>query len=298
MSVFVNTTEPDTARPQQPEAGPGGQSRVVGGLVWLSRHWSLLLAVAVVVIVLLWAIIPGVFTHDNPVTIVPTAKFRPPSAKHWFGTDELGRDLFTRVIYGTRLTLEGTGIAVAFASVAGLTLGTLAGFVGDWVDAVVMRLVDVLLAIPALLLALTLVTALGFGTVQVAFAVGFGITPGFARTTRAEVLRVKTLPYVEAARTGGVGWLRVMLRHVLPNSTGPVTALAVLDVGTSVLVISSLSFLGFGAPPPRADWGGLISDGSQWLVTNPTMALLPGIFVVLLVFSVNHIALAIQARQR
>jgi peptide/nickel transport system permease protein len=282
----------------QPRPPTGLRSKSRSVLRYAVRHPGLTFAALYVTLVILSALAPAIFTGQNPDLTDGAIKLTGPTWNHLFGTDELGRDLFTRVVYGSRLTLEGTAIAVAFAAVAGLTLGTLSGFVGGWVDAVIMRLVDVLLAIPPLLLALLLVTALGFGEVQVALAVGFGITPGFSRTTRAEVLRVKTLPYVEAARTGGAGWLRVMLRHVLPNSTGPLLALAVLDVGTSVLVISALSFLGFGVPPPRADWGSLISDGSQWLITNPYMALLPGIFVVLLVFSVNHIALAIQEHQR
>jgi peptide/nickel transport system permease protein len=274
------------------------QARVKSVGMYLLCHPGLALAVLYVFLVVLAAIVPSLYTGQDPNLTNGVIKLTGPSFHHLFGTDELGRDLFTRVIYGTRLTLEGSGIAVAFAALAGLTLGTLAGFFGGWIDAILMRVVDVLLAIPALLLALTMVTALGFGTVQIALAVGFGITPGFARTTRAEVLRVKTLPYVEAARTGGVGWLPVMLKHVLPNSVGPVTALAVLDVGTSILIISTLSFLGLGSPPPKADWGSLISDGSQWMITSPYMVLLPGLFVVLLVFSVNHVSLAIRARQR
>jgi peptide/nickel transport system permease protein len=178
-----------------------------------------------------------------------------------------------------------------------LLLGTVSGFFGGWVDAIIMRLIDVLLSIPALLFALTLVTALGFGEVQVAIAVGFGMCPGFARTTRAEVLRVRTLPYVEAARTGGVGWLRIMLRHVLPNSTGPVAALAVLDIGTAVLVLSTLSFLGFGAAPPATDWGDIVSDGSQSLAIAPYLVLLPSLVIILWVFSANHLGLTIRQHQ-
>jgi peptide/nickel transport system permease protein len=151
-----------------------------------------------------------------------------------------------------------------------------------------------MLAIPVLLLALTVVTALGFGTVQAALAVGFAIMPEFARTTRSEVLRVRTLPYIEAARTGGAGWGRILVRHVLPNSWGPVLVLAVLDCGIAILAISSLSFLGFGAPPPAADWGSLISSGRDYLVTSPWLALLPGLFVTAVVFSVNHIARAVE----
>jgi peptide/nickel transport system permease protein len=263
----------------------------------LLRRPGFLLALAIMAAVLLSAVAPGLFTSQNPDATAGVDKLQAPSAAHWFGTDELGRDLFTRVIYGTGLTIEGTLIAVGLAIVAGLVIGVISGFFGRWIDVVLMRAVDVVLAIPALLLSLTIVTALGFGEVPVALAVGIGITPGFVRTTRAEVLRVKTLPYIEAARTGGAGWRRVLIRHILPNSWGPVLVLALLDIGTAILVISSLSFLGFGAAPPAADWGGLIFDGSQYLITSPWLALLPGLYVAVVVFSVNHIARTIQEAQ-
>jgi peptide/nickel transport system permease protein len=158
--------------------------------------------------------------------------------------------------------------------------------------------VDVMLAIPRLLLALTIVTALGFGTLPIAVAVGVGIVPGFARITRAQVLTVKSLPYIEAARTGGASWVRVLVRHILPNSWGPVLVLAVLDFGVAILAISALSFLGFGAAPPAAEWGTLISQGRNFLITSPWLTLLPGFFVGLVVFSLNHISKSLEELQR
>jgi peptide/nickel transport system permease protein len=258
------------------------------------RRPGVSLASLFVLFVLVASVLPGLFTSFSPDATDGAAKLRAPSARHLFGTDELGRDLFSRVLHGTSLTIEGALIAVGLAAGGGLLLGLLAGFFGRWVDALLMRVVDVMLAIPSLLLALTIVTALGFGTVPAALAVGCGILPAFARTTRAEVLRVKTLPYIEAARTGGASWGRVLLRHILPNSWGPVLVLAVVDCGTAILWISSLSFLGFGAAPPAADWGGLISSGRDYLVTSPWLSLLPGLFVVAVVFSVNHIARALE----
>ncbi len=177
-------------------------------------------------------------------------------------------------------------------------LGVVSGFFGGVVDAVLMRFADVLLAVPGLLLALAIVTALGFGTVPVAIAVGVGIVPGFARTTRAEVLRVRTLPYVEAARTGGASWLRVLVRHVLPNSWGPVAVLAVLDAGVAIIAIASLSFLGFGAAPPIAEWGSLIAAGRNFLITAPWVSLLPGLFVAATVLALNHVSKTLQERER
>ncbi|MBA1290336.1 ABC transporter permease [Pseudomonas japonica] len=263
----------------------------------LARRPGFLLATALVVFTLIAAAAPWLFSGLDPYATAPVAKLLPPGAGHWFGTDELGRDLYTRMLYGARLSLEAALLAVGLALVCGLGLGILAGFIGGRIDALIMRLVDVLLALPGLLLALAIVTAIGFGTLPVAVAVGVGIIPGFARTTRAEVLRIKTLPYVEAARLGGASWARTLLRHVLPNAWGPVAVLATLDVGAAILATAGLSFLGFGAEPPAAEWGTLIANGRHFLITAPWVSLLPGLFVVLVVFSLNHMARTLEELQ-
>lgn len=258
------------------------------------RKPGLVLAFVYVAFVVAVAFRPGLFTGRDPYATDPAAAMQAPSGSHLFGTDIYGRDLWSRVLHGSPLTIKATLIALVIALVAGLGLGILAGFFGGLTDSFLMRIIDVLLAIPGLLLALSIVTALGYGTIPVAVAVGVGIVPGFARTTRAEVLRVKTLPYVEAARAGGASWTRVLLRHVLPNSWGPVAVLAVLDAGVAIIAIASLSFLGFGAAPPAAEWGTLIADGRNYLVTAWWLSLLPGLFVALLVLSLNHIAKTFQ----
>jgi len=288
----------DLVPAREGSAGAGLAGRLWAAARPVARRPGMLLAGLFVLFVVAAAFVPNLFASADPDATNGPDKLQPPSAAHWFGTDELGRDLYSRIIHGSALTIEGTLIAVGLAAAGGLLIGVVAGFFGRWIDAVLMRAVDVVLAVPPLLLALTIVTALGFGTVPTALAVGIGITPGFARTTRAEVLKVKTLPYVEAARTGGASRLRILIRHVLPNSWGPVLVLAILDSGTAILVISSLSFLGFGAPPPAADWGGLISDGSDYLITSPYLSLLPGLFVVAVVFSINHLARSIEELQR
>lgn len=256
----------------------------------LLRRPGFSLALLILAFALLAALAPSLLTGFDPYATSPADKLSAPSLTHWFGTDELGRDLYTRVVYGARLSMLAALLAVAIALAGGLSLGVLAGFAGGRVDAVLMRLVDVLLALPGLLLALVIVTAIGFGTVPVAVAVGIGLIPGFARTTRAEVLRVKTLPYVEAARLGGASWTRTLLRHVLPNAWGPVAVLATLDVGAAILAAAGLSFLGFGAAPPAAEWGTLIANGRHFLITAPWVSLLPGLFLVAVVFSLNHLA--------
>ncbi|MGX1022055.1 peptide/nickel transport system permease protein [Pseudomonas sp. Y3 TE3536] len=255
-------------------------------------------ALLVVLFALAAAVVPQWLTHFDPYATSPAAKLTAPGAAHWFGTDELGRDLYTRVVYGASLSVQAALLAVGIALAGGLGLGVLAGFAGGRVDAALMRVIDVLLALPGLLLALAIVTAIGFGTVPVAIAVGVGIIPGFARTTRAEVLRVKTLPYVEAARLGGASWCRTLLRHILPNAWGPVAVLATLDFGAAILATAGLSFLGFGAAPPAAEWGTLIANGRHFLITAPWVSLLPGLFVVAVVFSLNHLARTLEEHHR
>jgi peptide/nickel transport system permease protein len=264
----------------------------------LLRKPVFLVAVVWVLFVVVSAFVPSWFSGGDPYATHPADRMLAPSAQHLFGTDGYGRDVWTRMLYGSELTIRATLLAVGIALVIGLTLGVVSGFFSGVVDALIMRFVDVFLAIPGLLMALAIVTALGYGTIPVAFAVGVGIVPGFARTTRAEVLRVKTLPYVEAARTGGAGWGRVLVRHVLPNSWGPVAVLCVLDAGVAIIAIASLSFLGFGAAPPAAEWGTLIADGRNYLVTSWWLSLMPGLFVALLVLSLNHISKTFQELER
>lgn len=264
---------------------------------WLRRP-GLVLAIAVSILVLLWALIPGVFSAHNATDIVPADKLQGPSAAHPFGTDNLGRDQYARVVYGARLSLEAAAIAVAVASVVGSLIGLIAAFVGGWVDDALMRVVDVLLAIPALLLSLAIVTALGFGTINVAIAVGIASTASFARVMRAEVLRIRTSLYIEASRSGGVRSLGVLGRHVLPNASGPVIALTTLELGTALLAVSALSFLGFGARPPAPEWGSLVSAGRSYLDTAWWMTTLPGLVVALVVLAANRISRAIDEARR
>ena len=272
--------------------------RVSAVVLPLLRRPGFSVALLIVIFALVAAVVPQWLTHFDPYATAPVDKLRAPNLIHLFGTDELGRDLFTRVVYGASLSVQAAFLAVGIALVGGLGLGIFSGFAGGRIDAVIMRFIDVLLALPGLLLALAIVTAIGFGTLPVAIAVGVGIIPGFARTTRAEVLRVKTLPYVEAARLGGASWARTLLRHILPNAWGPVAVLATLDFGAAILATAGLSFLGFGAAPPAAEWGTLIANGRHFLITAPWVSLLPGLFLVAVVFSLNHIARTFEEHRR
>jgi len=193
-------------------------------------------------------------------------------------------------VHGAGLSLGAALVAVSVGLVVGSLPGLLAGFLRGWVDESLMRVVDVLLAIPALLLSLALVTALGFGTVKVAIAVGITSIAACARVMRSEVLRVREAAYVEAAVAGGARRSRVLFRHVLPNSTGPLLVLATLELGTAILAVSSLSFLGYGAVPPTPEWGSLVAGGRDFLGTAWWLTAMPGLTIALTVLSAGRIS--------
>ena len=268
--------------------------RLRSALADIARRPGLLLSIVWAVIVVLAAFVPDLLTSVDPLRAQPKQKLLAPSLSHLFGTDQLGRDLYSRTVHGAGLSLGAALIAVAVGLVIGSLLGLLAGFLRGWVDESLMRVVDVLLAIPALLLSLALVTALGFGTIKVAIAVGISSIAACARVMRSEVLRVREGTYVEAAEAGGARRGRVLFRHVLPNSTGPVLVLATLEIGTAILAVSSLSFLGYGAAPPAPEWGSLIADGRNYLANAWWLSTLPGLTVAALVLSVNRIARALD----
>ncbi|MGN6218318.1 MAG: ABC transporter permease [Microbacterium sp.] len=255
---------------------------------------TLVLSILVLALVTLWAVAPSWFTAWDPIEGVPQDRLLPPSAAHLFGTDNLGRDLYARVVYGSATSLAATSVAVVVGLAVGSFFGLLAGFLRGIVDDAIMRFMDVLLAIPSLLLSLALITALGFGTLNVAIAVGLASVASFSRVMRAEVLQIATAVYVEAARVSGVRWYAVLRRHVLPNASGPVVALAALEFGVMVLAISSLSFLGFGAPPPTPEWGSLVSGGRDYLAVAWWLTTLPGLVIVAVVLSANRISRALE----
>lgn len=251
---------------------------------------GLIVAWAVIAVVILFALFPGVFTSHNPVQGVPVEKLKAPSALHILGTDALGRDLFARIVYGAVHSLTGAFVAVTVGLVAGTALGVIAGSTGGVVEEAVMRLVDVLLSIPGLLLMLSIIILLGFGTVNAAIAVGITSVAAFARLARSEVVRVRRSDYVEAAFGSGGTFFGVLLRHVLPNSLVSVLAFAALQFGGAILAISTLGFLGYGAPPPTPEWGLLIAEGRNYISTAWWLTTAPGIVVVLVVLAANRIS--------
>lgn len=267
--------------------------RVRRGLGHLIRRPGLLLAIGWTVFVTLAAFVPNLISSVDPLRAVPSAKLRAPSWEHPFGTDQLGRDLFSRVIHGAGLSLGAALIAVAVGLIAGTVIGLVSGFLRGWVDGLLMRAVDVLLAIPGLLLSLALVTALGFGTVKVAIAVGITSVAACARIMRSEVLRVRESAYIEAATAGGARRSRVLWRHLLPNAGGPVLVLGTLEIGTAILAVSALSFLGYGAVPPTPEWGSLVAGGRDFLGTSWWLTTMPGLTIAATVLAVGRISRAL-----
>ncbi|ORX18897.1 peptide ABC transporter permease [Mycolicibacterium wolinskyi] len=256
------------------------------------------LAVLVLVTVALWTFFPSWFTSHDPIVGVGAQKFLPPGAEHWFGTDRAGRDTFTRVVHGTRNTVYGAVIGTSIGLVLGTVLGVTAGVLRGAVDAVIMRLVDVLLALPGFLLALCVVAAFGPGTTHVAIGVGIAAVAPFARVGRGEALRVVQLEYVDAARVSGAKPTTVLFRHVLPNSAGPIVALIPTELGSTILNIAGLGFLGYGAPPPTPEWGTLLSEGRDYLANAWWLTTLPGIVVLIAVLAVSRAGRILQRRFR
>lgn len=256
-------------------------------------RWGTVLSILVLVVALAWAIVPWAFAPGSP-TESTGAALQAPSAAHLFGTDATGRDLYTRVVHGASQSIIGAVVAVLVGLVAGTAIGVIAGAIGGVVDEILMRVVEVLLAIPALLLSLSVVILLGFGTTNAAIAVGVTSIAVFARLARSQVVSVRGSEFVEAAYGSGGTFLSVLWRHILPNSLTPVIALAALQLGSAILQISTLGFLGYGAPPPTPEWGLLIAEGRSYVATAWWLTVLPGVIVALVVLATNRLSQTIR----
>ncbi|HHR1326158.1 ABC transporter permease [Klebsiella aerogenes] len=259
---------------------------------------GLWLAWLVMTVAVLMAFAPQWFTEFNPLDGIAGAQRLAPQAGHWLGTDQLGRDVWSRIVYGAGHSLSAALAAVAMGLVVGTALGTVAGALGGRVEAVVMRIVDILLAIPSLLLSLTVIILLGFGTLNAAMAVGVAAIASFARLSRAEVVRIRHSDYVEAAYGSGGTFLAVFWRHILPNALSPVLAFVTLQFGQAILALSTLSFLGYGTPPPVPEWGLLIAEGRNYLSTAWWLTTFPGIAVIAVVLAANRISQQLNRERR
>lgn len=258
---------------------------------------GLIAAWLVLLTVVLWALFPAWFTHFNPTDGVAGAQRLAPGNGYLLGTDQLGRDLYTRIVYGAVHSLSGALIAVGLGLALGSLLGLLAGAIGGWFDSLIMRVIDILLAIPGLLLALSVIILLGFGTVNAAIAVGITSIASFTRLVRGETLRVRHSDFVEAAWGSRGTFFSVLLRHIVPNALSTVFAFAALQFGSAILAISTLSFLGYGAPPPTPEWGLLIAEGRNYLSTAWWLTAFPGIVVVLVVLAANRVSQSLRRGQ-
>ncbi|MDT5113226.1 MAG: peptide/nickel transport system permease protein [Mycobacterium sp.] len=242
---------------------------------------AVLAAVAVIAVAARWLVPYGINDVDVPSAL------RGPSGAHWFGTDELGRDVLSRVLVAIQASMEVAVVSVAFALIVGVTIGVIAGYRGGWVDTVFMRVVDVMFAFPVLLLALAIVAILGPGVITTMLAIGVVYTPIFARVARASTLSVRVEPFVQVSRTMGTGHGYILARHVLPNIAGPLIVQTSLSLAFAILSEAALSFLGLGIQPPQPSLGRMIFDSQGFVTLAWWMAVFPGaaIFVIVLAFN-------------
>jgi ABC-type dipeptide/oligopeptide/nickel transport system permease subunit len=237
-------------------------------------------------LVILAIFAPMIAPHD-PNQIPRSMRGESPSSEYLLGNDSIGRDVLSRLIYGTRVALTVGVCAMAIALTIGVTIGVSAGYFGGWVDQVLSRVVDTLMAFPTIALLVTLSALVGGSLLTVILVIGTTVWASYARVTRADTLSLREREYIQAARAIGVPSRRIILRHVLPNILGPIIVLASLDIGSIIILESALSFLGLGIKPPTASWGGMLSDGRAYLRTYPHIAIVPGIAISLTVLAFN-----------
>jgi len=265
-----------------PEVSPGRRA-----LKRLARRRGAMIALGVVAFFVALALLAAGIAPYDPVATSWSAVRKAPSAAHWFGTDEIGRDVLSRVIWGTRASLLAGVVSVSISLAFGVPIGLTAGYLGGWVDALISRMTDAMLACPFLILAIALAAFLGPSLTNAMIAIGISATPIFVRLTRAQVLHVKVEDYVEAARAVGNSHLRIALRHILPNIVPPLIVQATLAIAAAIIAEAALSFLGLGQQPPAPSWGSMLNTAKNYIDNAPWMAIWPGLSIFLLVLSFN-----------
>lgn len=259
----------------------------------LSSKPAAIISSAIVLIVVLCALFPWLFAAHDPFAQSLALRLKPPSftdggiAGYWLGTDHLGRDTLSRIIYGARVTLIVSLFAVIVSGVVGSGLGLMAGFFGGRVDAIILRLIDTQLAFPVVLLVIALVAVLGPSLANLIILMGLSAWPRFARIVRGSVLAVRGLEYVEAARAIGASKLRIMMRHILPNILSAIIVYASFELARMILLEATLSFLGLGVQPPDPTWGGMINDGKKYLSISTGVSLFPGLAIAAVILAFN-----------
>ena len=251
------------------------------------QHLAMGAGVFVIALVLIAILAPHIVPFDPENYFDYDALNAGPSAQHWFGVDSLGRDIFSRILMGTRISLEAGFVSVIIGAIIGTVLGLLAGYYEGWWDRIVMRISDVLFAFPGILLAIGIVAILGNGMINVVFAVAVFSIPAFARLVRGNTLMLKRLTYVEAARSIGASDFTILMRHILPGTISSIVVYFSMRIGTSIITAASLSFLGLGAQPPTPEWGAMLNEARADMVTAPHVAIFPSLAIFLTVLAFN-----------
>jgi peptide/nickel transport system permease protein len=252
-------------------------------------RWVVVLGTVIIALLILTAIFAPFLAPYDPLDQNLRATLQQPSREHLLGTDELGRDLLSRIIYGSRISLLVGAVTVTIAAGVGMLLGLIAGYFRRWADTLIMRIVDALMALPPMVLMLAIAAVLGSGLKNVLIAVGIGMIPTYARLMRGQVITLRESDYILALRSVGARHMRVMFSHILPNCFAPLIVLITVNLGTAILAEASLSFLGIGITPPTATWGSMVSLGYKYLLTNPMLSIAPGIAIMLIVLSFNMV---------
>ncbi len=263
--------------------------QAASSMVWrrFRRHRGAQAGLIVVLVFALLAIFARQVAPYSPTDAALSTRLAPPSRAHWLGMDQQGRDLVSRIIYGGRISLVIGLIAVGVAGAIGLPIGAIAGYRGGWAGTALMALIDILLAFPAILIAIIIVALIGPGIRNAMVAIGIAQMPVYARLMRAEVIRLRSEVFVEAARAIGLSESRILVRHVFPNAVGPLIVQSTLNLAGAILSAAYLGFLGLGAQPPTPEWGTMLSDGRTYLRTAPHVAIYPGFAVMLVVLGFN-----------
>lgn len=262
----------------------------------LTLRWGTLLAGLFIAWLIAAALAPGLFSHVDPLAIVPREAFHAPGWAHWFGTDQSGRDIYARIVFGARQSLFIGITATLLAMSIAVSLGLLGGLLGGWTDRAIGWLLEVLFAFPSLVLALLFVAVFGSGIGPLIIATGIGGAPGYARMVRGQVLTVRNAGYIEAARALGHRPSRIIVRQLLPNALRPLVVTMTMGVGQAIVWASALSFLGLGAKPPAPEWGTMLSMGRDFIVNAPWLTFIPGLFIVLTTLSTTVLGRYLQQR--
>ncbi|MFT8929758.1 MAG: ABC transporter permease subunit [Sporolactobacillus sp.] len=256
---------------------------------FVKRNKMMVLGCVVLFIIVLLAVLAPLISPYDPTKIDIFSKFQPPSIKHWFGTDEIGRDVLTRTLYGGRLSLGVGVLVIAIAGGTGLVIGSISGYFGGLLDQLIMRIMDMMMAFPMLILAMALTAALGPSLQNALFALAIVEIPVYVRLARGQALMLRQTLYVKSAETFGIHPLRIIWRHIIPNAISPLIIQATLDIGNAILMIATLGFLGLGAQPPTPEWGAMISVGWNYLLDYWWYPVFPGVFLFLSSMALNLI---------